>query len=162
MTRGSALVPRWGLCPHTLIIGSRSALAMGSVLRSWKLKLGPVLCPCIRRKKVGAYDSLSFCKVTLGVICTKLKIKTGQIKAISTLNKTLVHACSPLYAVSKRLWQTRHLGTFTSHQNYIIKLELFAIGLLNSNCTRTTIRSGIWLDWNLNNVASSSDEAVVG
>ena len=103
MGRGSALVPRWGLCPHTLIIGSRSALAMGSVLRSLKLKLGPVLCPSIRRKKVGAYDSLGFCKVTLEVICTKLKIKTGQIKAISTLNKTLVHACSPLYAVSKRL-----------------------------------------------------------
>ena len=30
LTRGSAPGPRWGLCPQTSVIGSRSALAMSS------------------------------------------------------------------------------------------------------------------------------------
>ena len=41
-TRGSARGPRWGLCPQTPVIGSRSALAMG--LSPPKLKILATSC----------------------------------------------------------------------------------------------------------------------
>jgi len=43
LTVGCAHGPHWGLCPQTPVIGSCFALAMGPVLGSLNLKLGPEL-----------------------------------------------------------------------------------------------------------------------